>query len=439
MSVKSLCLRFSVMQTGLLIETPEDQSLVVQSSMEDVLFTLPRGLKRSCHSRVPSLKHMLPLQLSWMPSSSEPFFVGYSKYAFSCICTWTHQLHRVLSRKGVGRLRHLSCRVLWLQNLVGEKMLQVKAVLGTINPADVSTKRLSIARLESLMYLFGLWNTTQHQLVGAEDPGRIFRHIQQSTSSNSGRDSQLRVLISALNLLTLQLQGCEAMTSDLVEIPYVFTATWVGLLGMHLFWMSQCSKSNRGTKDDPNFGCYFPMRDDDVDTASVASCMTEDTDEPPAFSPEGLIDWMFERCNRRFEDALISGNEARAQAYGQRRALLADIMNFARAANDSEREQANEMLNTIDDLSSHESSPSKDMEETEEASEGWSCSNGHAAEHHGYAAAVVLTFFHLFNISRWFLVQFCISDDMDNVACWILMVYALQHESTIHCSGTTHA
>ena len=74
------------MQTGLLIETPEGQFLVVQSSMEDV-FTHPRGLKR------PSLKHMLPLQLSWMPSSSEPFFVGYSKYAFSCICTWTHQLH----------------------------------------------------------------------------------------------------------------------------------------------------------------------------------------------------------------------------------------------------------------------------------------------------------------------------------------------------------
>ena len=131
----------------------------------------------------------------------------------------------VLSRKGVGRLRHLSCRVLWLQNLVGEKMLQVKTFFRTINPADVSTKRLSIARLESLMYLFGLWNTIQHQLVGADDPGRIFRHIQQSTSSNSGRDSQLRVLIGALSLLTFQLQGCEAMTSDLMEILYVFTPT----------------------------------------------------------------------------------------------------------------------------------------------------------------------------------------------------------------------
>ena len=45
----------------------------------------------------------------------------------------------VLSRRGVGPLKHLSSRVLWLQNLVVEKMLQVKTVLGTIIPADEST------------------------------------------------------------------------------------------------------------------------------------------------------------------------------------------------------------------------------------------------------------------------------------------------------------
>jgi hypothetical protein len=45
----------------------------------------------------------------------------------------------ILSRRGVGRLRHLNCRVLWLQNLVGEKLLVVKAVLGAINPSDIAT------------------------------------------------------------------------------------------------------------------------------------------------------------------------------------------------------------------------------------------------------------------------------------------------------------
>ena len=45
----------------------------------------------------------------------------------------------ILSRRGVGRLRCLSCRVLWLQDLVGEKLLMVKAVLGAINPSDIAT------------------------------------------------------------------------------------------------------------------------------------------------------------------------------------------------------------------------------------------------------------------------------------------------------------
>ena len=52
-----------------------------------------QGLKRLCHCRAQNRKHMLPLQLSWMPSSLGPFFVGYFKYAFSCICTWARRLH----------------------------------------------------------------------------------------------------------------------------------------------------------------------------------------------------------------------------------------------------------------------------------------------------------------------------------------------------------
>ena len=90
---------------------------------------------------------MLPLQLSWMPFSSELFFVGCSKSAFSCNLYLDSSAARgVLSRRGVGRLRHLSCRVLWLQNLVVEKMLQVKAVFGNNQSSRCFNKRLSIAQ-----------------------------------------------------------------------------------------------------------------------------------------------------------------------------------------------------------------------------------------------------------------------------------------------------
>ena len=60
----------------------------------------------------------------------------------------------ILSGKGIGRLRHLSCRVLWLQDLVSEWTLMVKAVLGAVNPADIATKRPSAARIgRSLVWL----------------------------------------------------------------------------------------------------------------------------------------------------------------------------------------------------------------------------------------------------------------------------------------------
>ena len=109
------------------------------------------------------------------------------------------------------------------------------------------------------------------------------------------------------------------MSTDMMDIPYVFTATWIGLLGAYLLWMSQCSRSNKGTPDSPNFG--FADGSDDADTASVTS------DEYPPFSPKGMISWMFGRCNRRFESAMEAGDTIRAQTYNQRRALLADFMN----------------------------------------------------------------------------------------------------------------
>ena len=146
----------------------------------------------------------------------------------------------ILSRRGVGRLRHLNCRVLWLQNLVGEKLLVVKAVLGAINPSDIATKRLSISRLESLLYLFGIWDSANNSLVGQYDPGqifrngRIFRNVPQPQQNSASR-YQINMLIGALSLL---LQGCgsdvpsEAMDSNFLgsTMQATIVTSWITLL-----------------------------------------------------------------------------------------------------------------------------------------------------------------------------------------------------------------
>ena len=114
-----------------------------------------------------------------------------------------------------------------------------------------------------------------------------------------------------------------------------------------------------------------------------------------------------------------------AQTYNQRRALLADFMNFITAANGDERDQANDMLHTIDDISSHESSPTKDMNEGEDhrsirmraghlAMINFAGRNGHAT------ARMWCDWIHIF---RWFMVWSCLPDNMDYAFDWILMVH----------------
>ena len=49
----------------------------------------------------------------------------------------------VASRTGLGKVRHLEVRYLWVQEALKGKRLQVKKVAGVDNPADVATKGLN--------------------------------------------------------------------------------------------------------------------------------------------------------------------------------------------------------------------------------------------------------------------------------------------------------
>ena len=62
----------------------------------------------------------------------------------------------VLWRTGVGRIRHLEVKTLWVQDLVAAGRLQVKAVPGTENVADIGTKVLTAERIEFLKKKVGI-------------------------------------------------------------------------------------------------------------------------------------------------------------------------------------------------------------------------------------------------------------------------------------------
>eukprot|EP00435_Cladocopium_sp_Y103_P071650 s25_g38.t1 len=79
----------------------------------------------------------------------------------------------ILQSQGVGKVRHLSCRVLWLQEFINSGWIKLSVVAGSCNPADIGAKRLSCARLRSLMCLLGMYNLSTATVEGADDPGGI--------------------------------------------------------------------------------------------------------------------------------------------------------------------------------------------------------------------------------------------------------------------------
>ena len=71
----------------------------------------------------------------------------------------------ILLRQGVGRVRHHSCRILWLQDHINGGHMRLVAIAGSLNPADIGTKRLPCGSLKSLMALLGMFNTTAAQKI----------------------------------------------------------------------------------------------------------------------------------------------------------------------------------------------------------------------------------------------------------------------------------
>ena len=63
----------------------------------------------------------------------------------------------VTKRRGVGKIRHLDTRLLWIQERVQAGDLEVVKVAGSENPADLMTKHLSDEALSGCLARLGCW------------------------------------------------------------------------------------------------------------------------------------------------------------------------------------------------------------------------------------------------------------------------------------------
>ena len=111
---------------------------------------------RGCHL----LKHSSTLQTSVGLSSAEAEYYALTKGASfalgvqsflrdlgidcSIVLYCDSSSARALAlRRGIGRIRHIETRFLWLQERLALKHMTLKTVKGTSNPSDVLTKQLA--------------------------------------------------------------------------------------------------------------------------------------------------------------------------------------------------------------------------------------------------------------------------------------------------------
>ena len=260
----------------------------------------------------------------------------------------------IIQRQGVGRVRHLSCRILWLQSLVANGIIKLACVAGATNPADIGTKRLPSSRLRSLMGMIGMFNMSTGLVEGADDPGRIYSKKQN-----------MHAILSVLSLLTLK--GC-AEDDDLSSSPTVGLLVFTLVFGFccTVFWMMvNGMQQNQQAQNEPdaepmvneevemeaNDGADIPASE--IDAAPPAPSGASSSSET-ALTAENYVAWLLERCCRR-RDQTTDGD--RRRLYEERVTILFELRSALASSHAAFRESARRTLGNLADISDDEESP----------------------------------------------------------------------------------
>ena len=194
--------------------------------MEDVCYTLLVVLKRLIGSLSSAESEMYAAASG---ACDSVLIAGIFKWMFDAF----FQIHLyldspaargIINRRGVGKVRHLSCRSLWLQERMADGSMVVSPVSGLTNPADIGTKRLNVNRMRALMFLFGMFDSVNSCHVGETEAHSIIHHQEVRKAMQSVRrllkcednPLQILVLMSALGLARGQ-GSAEQSTSFAVD------------------------------------------------------------------------------------------------------------------------------------------------------------------------------------------------------------------------------
>ena len=125
----------------------------------------------------------------------------------------------IAARQGVGKIKHLATRMLWLQQAQKEGRLSVHSVPTARNPADIATKPLASKRILLLMYYLRFFNNgkrigeEQHQEAKSKE---LVRRVSKSITKSNNMMQMFHVILAS----ALQHQSeAAAVFHDRAEVP----------------------------------------------------------------------------------------------------------------------------------------------------------------------------------------------------------------------------
>ena len=135
-------------------------------------------------------------------------FMTKKKYDLDCILRSDSAAGRGINQRiGCGRIRHLDCGLLWVQDGVKQRWFRVGPISGAKNPADLGTKPLAGARLRELVCRAGGVDEDGEKF-GAEELGRA--EVRQVLKSASVKGSKAKQILPVLMILA-QVMGADAV------------------------------------------------------------------------------------------------------------------------------------------------------------------------------------------------------------------------------------
>ncbi|CAL1155516.1 unnamed protein product [Cladocopium goreaui] len=123
-------------------------------------------------------------------------------------------------------------------------------------------------------------------------------------------------------------------------IGYIYLAIRPGELLKNFDFVSDAETSSTGAVEDP------------IDNSS-----NSDASDHPAWSEEGMVHWLYDRCERRLQKAVTKQDPTKTNQYLARQGILSDMLAALEVATAETRGHIQQVLEDITDLSSDEDSP----------------------------------------------------------------------------------